>query len=87
MVDTEIIERMAKELSIPANKVVKAVELLNAGSTIPFIARYRKDATGQLDEVQLEAIAEANLFYVAMHQRRESILETIWKLDNLTPEL
>ena len=87
MVDTEIIERMANELSLPADKVVKAVELLNAGATIPFIARYRKDATGQLDEVHLEAIAESNLFYIAMHQRRESILETIRKQEKLTPEL
>ena len=87
MVSEEIIERMAKELSLPAEKVKAAVELLNAGSTIPFIARYRKDATGQLDEVQLESISEANLFYIAMLQRRESILDTIKKQDKLTPEL
>ena len=58
MASTEIIERMVKELSLPSKKVIAAIELLNAGSTIPFIARYRKDVTGQLDEVQLEDIAE-----------------------------
>lgn len=87
MSSSEIVNRIAHDVSIDAKKVDKAVELLNAGSTIPFIARYRKDVTGQLDEVQLEDIAERNQYYISMHQRRESILETIRKQEKLTPEL
>ena len=82
-----IAERIASELSIDAKKIAVAVELLNTGSTIPFIARYRKEATGELNEVQLERIGELNQYYISMQQRRESILETIKKQDKLTPEL
>ncbi|MFP6615099.1 MAG: Tex-like N-terminal domain-containing protein, partial [Candidatus Hydrogenedentota bacterium] len=84
---TVIAERIARELSIGSQHISSAVELLNAGDTIPFIARYRKEATGQLDEVQLERIAELNQYCVSMQQRRESILETIRKQDKLTPDL
>ena len=82
-----IVDRIAKDLSIDSERILVAVELLNAGSTIPFIARYRKEATRQLDEVQLERIAELNKSYISMEQRRASILETIRKQEKLTPEL
>lgn len=83
----EIVSRVADDVSVGKEKVAKAIELLNAGSTIPFIARYRKDATGQLDEVKLEEISERNQYYISMQQRRASILETIRKQEKLTPEL
>ena len=55
-----IVDRIAGDLSIGGQRISSAVELLDAGATIPFIARYRKEATAQLDEVQLERIAELN---------------------------
>ncbi|MFP6581547.1 MAG: Tex family protein [Candidatus Hydrogenedentota bacterium] len=87
MVVDEILGRVALDVSIDKEKVAKTIELLNAGSTIPFIARYRKDVTGQLNEVQLEAISERNQYFISMQQRRDSILETIRKQEKLTPEL
>lgn len=87
MVVDEIVGRVALDVSIDKEKVAKTIELLNAGSTIPFIARYRKDVTGQLNEVQLEAISERNQYFISMQQRRDSILETIRKQEKLTPEL
>lgn len=82
-----IVDRIAGDLSIGGQRISSAVELLDAGATIPFIARYRKEATAQLDEVQLERIAELNQYYISMQQRRASILETIRKQEKLTPDL
>ena len=82
-----IVNRIAGELSLGEQQVLAAVELLNSGATIPFIARYRKEATAQLDEVQLERVAELNQYYISMQQRRESILDTIRKQEKLSPKL
>ncbi len=57
-VDTENSSSIAKTLGLPLNSVQSAVELLTAGNTIPFIARYRKEATNSLDEIALRAIED-----------------------------
>jgi uncharacterized protein len=87
MLGDTILEIISKQLNTSIDQIRKAIELLNSGSTIPFIARYRKDVTGQLDEVQLEKIAEANLYFTGMVQRKQSILDTIEKQGRLTDDL
>jgi len=78
---------LAKELGIPARGVASVSELLQGGATVPFIARYRKEATGGLDEVQIRAIEERRAYLVELHDRRQSILSEINKQGKLTPEL
>ncbi len=87
MLEEKFVERISKELSVRSQQAIKAIELLDGGATIPFIARYRKDVTGNLDEVQLEAIAERNTYFTALTQRRTSVLEAIEKQGKLTDEL
>jgi uncharacterized protein len=73
------------------NIVVKSIEstlqLLNEDCTIPFISRYRKDQTGNLDEVQIEQIAKLNKQFIEIKKRKESILKSIEEQNALTPEL
>ncbi len=63
------------------------IQLLDEGATIPFIARYRKEATGNLDEVQIRAIGERRTYLADLEGRRETILSTIESQGKLTPEL
>ncbi|MHB1159121.1 MAG: Tex family protein [Chloroflexota bacterium] len=83
----EIIARIARELSIPAQQVVSAADLLDAGNTIPFVARYRKEATGSLDEVQLQAIQDRLEHLRNLEKRREEVHRLIEEQGKLTPEL
>ncbi|MGE5618910.1 MAG: Tex family protein [Sphingomonadaceae bacterium] len=83
----EIVARTARELSIPAQQVASAADLLDAGNTIPFIARYRKEATGSLDEVQLQAIQDRLEYLRNLEKRREEVLRLIDEQGKLTPEL
>ena len=78
---------IAKELAISENQVRKTVELFDAGATIPFISRYRKEVTGNLDEVQVTNIKNLHDKYQDMVKRKETILKTIEGLDKLTTEL
>ncbi len=84
MEHTQII---AQELNIQHSRVAAAVELLDADNTIPFIARYRKEATGTLDEEQLRAISERLEKLRALDERRETVLRSIEEQGKLTPEL
>ncbi len=80
----QIIAVIAKELALRTDQVAGAVELLDAGNTIPFIARYRKEATGGLDEVQLRQI-EARLAYLRnLHERKQAVLASIDEQGKLT---
>jgi uncharacterized protein len=63
------------------------IELLDEGSTVPFIARYRKEVTGNLDEVQIRAIEEKLAYFRELEERRKTVLETIESQGKLTPEL
>ncbi|NUP07928.1 MAG: RNA-binding transcriptional accessory protein [Polyangiaceae bacterium] len=78
---------LADELALPISSVSAAVKLLAEGATVPFIARYRKEATGGLDEVQLRAIEERRTYLVELAERRASVIEEISKQGKLTPAL
>ncbi len=78
---------IADELQLPPRQVLAAMELLEAGNTIPFIARYRKEVTGGLDEVALRAIEDAVEKSKALAARKVTVLKTIDELGLLTAEL
>ena len=78
---------IALQLQLPVQQVARTIQLLESGCTIPFIARYRKEATGSLDEVQVAAIRDALLKLKELDARREAIIESIDKQEKLTPEL
>ncbi|MBI5633881.1 MAG: RNA-binding transcriptional accessory protein [Nitrospirae bacterium] len=78
---------IAKELSIPAAQVKATAALLNDGSTIPFISRYRKEATGSLDEVAVAAIRDRLEQLKELDKRREAILKSLEERSLLTDEL
>lgn len=81
------ISRIASELNLTPNQVKVVVDLLTAGSTIPFIARYRKEMTGTLDEVALASIRDRHEQLEELDKRRDAILKSIEKQQLLTPEL
>ena len=79
--------RVAAELSLPAPAVGRVLALLAEGNTVPFIARYRKEVTGGLDEVQIRDIQERAAYLKELEARRETILQSIGEQGLLTPEL
>ncbi len=83
----DVIQRIAEELSVNAKQIQAAVLLLDEGATVPFIARYRKEATGGLDDTQLRALEERLPYLRELNERRETILESIRSQGKLTPEL
>ena len=74
-------------LGIPERQISSTLHLLDEGATIPFISRYRKEATGGLDEVQIENIKEQHDKLCDIAKRKETILSTINEQGKLTPEL
>ena len=84
---TQQMKQLAKELNRPLAKVTAAVELLDGGNTIPFIARYRKEVTGEMDEVVLRQLAERLQYLRNLEQRKEDVLQTIAEQGKLTEEL
>ena len=85
--DSAIHAQIAAELGVKAWQVKAAVELLDAGSTVPFIARYRKEVTGTLDDTQLRDLEERLRYLRELEERRASVLEAIAAQGKLTPEL
>jgi len=81
------IEFISKFISAPANGIQKTVQLLQEDCTIPFISRYRKDQTGNLDEIVIENIAKYQKEYEVIVKRKEAILKAITEQKSLTPEL
>lgn len=79
--------RIGQELAVSARQVSTAISLLDDGATIPFIARYRKEMTGSLDEVQLTQIRDRLQQLRELDKRREAILKSLTDLGKLTPEL
>src|ERR1700760_1718916 len=69
--------RIAGELSVAPQQVSAAVSLLDAGATVPFIARYRKEATGALDDAQLRTLEERLVYLRELEDRRKAILESV----------
>ena len=84
---TSIAERIAQELSVRVAQVDAAVALLDEKASVPFIARYRKEATGGLDDTQLRALEERVAYLRDLEERRAAILKSIDEQDKLTPEL
>ncbi len=82
-----ISQRIAEELGARPEQVTSAVQLLDDGSTVPFIARYRKEITGGLDDTQLRTLEERLRYLRELEERREAILKSITEQDKLTPEL
>lgn len=78
---------IAAELKVKPQQVHAALELLDGGNTIPFIARYRKEATGTLDEEALRSIEERAKYLRQLEERRAEILAAIEAQEKLTPEL
>src|SRR4051812_21857232 len=74
-------------LNVPLRGLTAVIELLDDGGTVPFIARYRKEATGNLDEVQIRAIEEKLAYFRELEDRRETILASIAEQGKLTDEL
>ena len=83
----KITRQIAAEIKVSESQVKAAVELLDGGATVPFIARYRKEVTGGLDDIQLREL-EARLSYLReLEDRRASVLNSIEDQGKLTPEL
>nr|WP_320131406.1 Tex-like N-terminal domain-containing protein [uncultured Holophaga sp.] len=82
-----VVDRICQELSLPRAGVAAVVGLLNEGNTVPFIARYRKEATGSLDEVAIRAVEDRVAYFKELLERRETVLKTIDKQGKLTSEL
>jgi len=78
---------IAAELAVRDEQVQAAIDLLDGGSTVPFIARYRKEATGMLDDAQLRALEERLRYLREMDARRLAIIESIKEQGKLTPEI
>ncbi len=81
------IARIAAELHLNEHQVQQVLDMLQEGSTIPFIARYRKEKTGSLDEVVLTSIRDRHQQLEELEKRKEAILKSIAKQDKLTPAL
>src|SRR5947208_4866958 len=83
----QIVQRVARELAVPAASVLSTLALFAEGSTLPFIARYRKEATGGLDEVQLRDVRDRALYLRELAERRDAILKSIEEQGKLDPAL
>ena len=82
-----IARTIATDIGAQPQQVIATVAMLDSGDTVPFIARYRKEATGSLDDAQLRRLAERLDYLRELEQRRASILEEIRKQDKLTDTL
>lgn len=81
------LEFISKQVTAPVKNIENTLQLLNEDCTIPFISRYRKDKTGNLDEVIIEQIAKLNKEFETIVKRKEAILKSIEEQNSLTPEL
>ncbi|MFT6201062.1 MAG: hypothetical protein ACJAZJ_000239, partial [Candidatus Endobugula sp.] len=84
---TSIYQRIADELSVQLTQVTAAVGLLDEGSTVPFISRYRKEVTGSLDDTQMRQLEERLGYLRELEDRRAAIIKSIDEQDKLTPQL
>ncbi|MDF2911739.1 MAG: RNA-binding transcriptional accessory protein, partial [Sporolactobacillus laevolacticus] len=83
----EVILHIAKKLDIGAGQVARTVQLLDDDNTIPFIARYRKEMTGGLDEVQIEKIQDSYTYIKQLDKRKDEVIKRIEEQGKLTAEL
>lgn len=87
MLTARVLAHIAKELNVAMASLLATIELLDAGGTVPFIARYRKEATGNLDEVAIGAIQEKLAYFRELEERRSTILNSVAEQGKLTDEL
>jgi uncharacterized protein len=83
----ELARAISLEAKLPAGAVARTIALMDEGNTVPFIARYRKEVTGSLDEVQIQAIADRAAALRALHQRKADVRRLIDTQGKLTPEI
>ena len=84
---TSLAATIATELNVQSSQVEAALKLLAEGNTVPFIARYRKEATGGLDDAQLRHIEERHTYLVELEERKQAVIEAIEEQGKLTDEL
>ncbi|MGL4232324.1 MAG: Tex-like N-terminal domain-containing protein, partial [Casimicrobium sp.] len=82
-----LIVRLAREVAISTQQAQSAVELLDGGATVPFIARYRKEATQGLDDIQLRLLDERLVYLRELDERRDSVLASIKEQGKLSDDL
>ena len=87
MENANVLARIAAEVGVGVHQVTAVDKLLAEGSTVPFIARYRKEAHGNLDEVQIGKIQDRVKYYTELEERKETILKSIDEQGKLTDEL
>ena len=85
--EEHIIQQLAGELSLAAERVEAAVKLIDEGNTIPFIARYRKEATGALNDEELRSLHERLVYLRNLEDKKTQVLHAIADQDKLTPDL
>lgn len=83
----EMAVRLAQELNLDSGRVAATIELLDQGNTIPFIARYRKEVTGEMDETALRRLQERLAYLRALAQRQQEVKRLIAEQNRLTDEL
>ncbi|MDR2578179.1 MAG: RNA-binding transcriptional accessory protein [Chitinispirillales bacterium] len=83
----DICKQLVTEFNLQESQVKNTLELFDEGATVPFIARYRKERTGSLDEIQIRDLMQRYAYYQELGERRETILESIGSQGKLTPEL
>ncbi len=84
---TAVLLHIARESQVPLKGLVATIELLDDGGTVPFIARYRKEVTGNLDEVQIRTVQDRLEYFRELEDRKETVLGSIAEQGKLTPEL
>ena len=87
IVENKIFELVAEDIKISANQVEQTIKLYDEGSTIPFISRYRKEVTGNLDEEQIRDIVDKVTYFRNLEKRKEEVIRLIEEQGARTPEL
>jgi protein Tex len=86
-IEEQLLHKITKQINTPLKNVKSVIKLLDEGNTVPFIARYRKEQTGALDEVQIRAIMDQWNYLQNLEQRKEEVIRLIEEQGKLTPEL
>ena len=83
----DICTKVSAELKVGKKQVQNVIDLLEDGNTVPFIARYRKEMTGSMDEVQIREVQTRLNYLEGLHKRKEEILRIVNEQEKLTPDL
>ena len=83
----KIFETVAKELKLKVNQVTNTMQLLDEGATVPFVSRYRKEVTGNLDEIEIGKILESVTYLRNLEKRKEEVIRLIEEQGKITEEL